>query len=76
MSLQKFLILQDKANHFVYGALWALIGVLVASPTAGMLFCLFWAVAREMSGPTSPDLRDVLWTLAGGAAVCLPGFVA
>jgi hypothetical protein len=66
----------DKANHFVYGAVIAALGLMVHSPEAGAMACLIFAVGKEaadrISGAGNPELADALATVAGGAAVLLP----
>jgi hypothetical protein len=66
----------DKANHFVYGALIALVVALTADPLTAMLVCGIAAAAKEardlMTRRGTPDLFDFLCTLAGGLVVVLP----
>lgn len=69
------LIDQDKANHFVYGALIAatsfpLVGWWAAVP------CALIAFGKEgydylHRDKHTPDLMDTAWTLAGSSAVLL-----
>lgn len=65
----------DKANHAVYGAVAASAGGL-HSVAAGASLCAVLAISKEVydraSGKGTPDIKDALSTLAGGALVLLP----
>lgn len=65
----------DKANHFVAGALIALLGLLGGAPWAVVL-CVAAALGRELYNVwragwawSAWSWPDVAWTLAGGALV-------
>lgn len=65
----------DKANHAVYGALAACLGAL-HSVVIGAELCAVLAIGKEVydraSGKGTPDIKDAVWTVAGGAPVLLP----
>lgn len=69
------LIAQDKANHFVYGALGTFAVQLMSDPLTALIVCGLVAAAKEfydhVSKKGTPDLFDFLWTLGGGAVVAL-----
>ena len=69
------LIPQDKANHFVYGAILASAGALY-SIEVGAALCLAVAVGKEIydrvSGKGHPEIADIVATVVGGAVVLLP----
>lgn len=67
------IIPQDKANHFVYGALAGLLGTLLAGPVGGIALAAVVALVREATGETPWDWMDILWTVAGGAVAPLAG---
>lgn len=69
--MDRLLIPQDKANHFVYGALSALLGVLIGGPIAGVAVAAAVALVREATGDAPWSWPDVAWTVAGGASVAL-----
>jgi len=71
--VNKFLVPQDKANHFVYGALAGLLGTLIASPIVGIALAAAVALAREALNETPWSWADIAWTLAGGAVAPLGG---
>ena len=65
----------DKANHFVYGSLVALVGLLLGVlPAAVMVLAV--AFGKEIfdlaTARGTPDGLDALATVAGGAAVVAP----
>lgn len=70
------LIPQDKANHFVYGAV---AGALAAAATghlnAALIAAAVLGFAKELydlaTKTGTPDWRDVAWTAAGGVCVWL-----
>ena len=65
----------DKANHVAYGAALAALGGL-HSVLAGAVLCVLFAVGKEVADKVrktgTPEVRDVVATLAGGALVLLP----
>lgn len=65
----------DKANHFVYGSLVALVGLLFGVLPAAVMV-LVAAFGKEIfdlaTGRGTPDGFDALATVAGGAAVVAP----
>jgi hypothetical protein len=69
--VERFVIPQDKANHFVYGALAALLGTLLAGPIAGVALAATVAIVREATGATPFSWPDIGWTVAGGLTVAL-----
>ena len=66
---------QDKANHFIYGAVLASAGALY-SHEAGAALCLVVAVGKEVydrvSRKGTPEVADAVATVIGGAVVLLP----
>lgn len=66
---------EDKLRHYLAGSLAAAAGGL-HSVLIGALLCAALAIGKEVYDRVSkrgtPDLLDVVWTLAGGAAVLLP----
>ena len=64
---------QDKANHAIYGAAAAFVGLALMSMPAGALLCFAVAAGKEVydkwRGGT-PDVVDFAATLAGGGFVC------
>lgn len=82
MNLEKLPQLpQDKANHFIYGALASVAGVVVASAigmppaTLALLFSAGVGIAKELwdktTGLGDPDILDALATAAGGLPAAL-----
>lgn len=69
-------IAQDKANHWVYGSLIASIGTFIAGPVVGLIACLTFALLKELNDLVlkkgTPEVQDVVATVAGGATVVLP----
>ncbi len=67
MDISKFMLEQDKANHFVYGAVACVLG--------GMWACALVAVGKEVydyvSKKGTPSVKDALFTIAGGVCVYL-----
>lgn len=66
---------EDKLRHYLAGSLLAAVGGL-HSVAGGALLCAALAVAKEVydrvSGRGTPDWRDAVWTLVGGAITLLP----
>lgn len=66
---------QDKANHFVYGAISAAVGAMY-DPLAGAALCFVLAWGKEIydrvSGKGTPDKLDAIWTMLGGAVALAP----
>lgn len=70
---------KDKYQHFTFGALIALAAMLVAlplnawwggfPPLVSMLAVVIAALIKERKIDARADLRDILWTLAGGGVV-------
>lgn len=70
---------KDKYQHFTLGAVIALAAMLVAlplrawwggfPPLVSMLAVVVAAVLKERRIDAKADLNDIIWTLAGGAAV-------
>lgn len=72
------LIPQDKANHFVYGAVAGALAVQITGhPNAALVIAVVLGFVKELydlaTGRGTPDWRDVVWTAAGGACVWLGG---
>lgn len=67
MDISKFMLEQDKANHFVYGAVACVLG--------GMWACALVAVGKEVYDYISkkgiPSVKDAVATIAGGISVYL-----
>lgn len=67
---------QDKANHFLYGAVITCAAVFVLDPKDALLACMAIAVAKEIVDKITHrgacDALDAVFTVAGGAAVVLP----
>ena len=64
-SFERIEIESDKANHFVYGAVVTMLG----------LVCLAVAVLKEVWDHfygSKFDIMDIVWTLLGGAVVLAP----
>jgi hypothetical protein len=79
------LIAHDKANHYLYGSVIALVTFLVAfnipsvavfASIAALIATTIMAVAKELydkySGTGTPDFYDIVYTVAGGIVVLLP----
>ena len=66
----------DKANHFVYGAFIASIGIVLFGTLIGMALCVILAVLKEVYDHWHPnhqaDLFDAVWTVLGGLVVMFP----
>lgn len=70
---------KDKYQHFILGAVIALVALLTALPLgawwrgfpllASLLAVISAAVLKERRFDTAADLNDILSTLAGGAVV-------
>lgn len=72
---------QDKANHFVYGAVIAAIVMTVFGPTVAVVVTLAVAALKELSdwwqnyhnaGSHGVEFDDALATIFGGATVLAP----
>ena len=65
----------DKLRHYLVGSLAAAVGGL-HSVAAGALLCAALAIGKEvydrLSKRGTPDWRDAVWTLVGGAITLLP----
>lgn len=72
------LIPQDKANHFVYGAILYLLFSIVLSPVNSLVFTSLIAIGKEMfdriSKRGNAEALDFLWTLMGAFVVYMGGF--
>ena len=66
---------QDKANHFLYGAVIVALASIINIPAAVFVCCAV-AVAKELvdayTGTGEPSYSDILWTLFGGVTVLIP----
>lgn len=70
------LIEQDKANHALVGATITALATLSLGPWLALVPCAIAAVGKELYDQQhrdahTPDWRDCVWTLAGGALVAL-----
>lgn len=71
----KLLIPQDKANHFIYGLILAIIGAIIFAIIGlnfligAIVFSVVFGALKELydkySGKGDPDIRDFLATCAG-----------
>lgn len=70
------LMAQDKANHWVYGSVIASVGTFIAGPVVGLIACVTFALFKEFRDYVlkngTPEVLDVVATVAGGATVVLP----
>jgi hypothetical protein len=67
--MDKFLIDQDKANHFVYGAIFCSVISLFISPITALLLTAMLGIAKELwdiSNEGTKELSDFIWTTFGG----------
>lgn len=67
--MDKLLIDQDKANHFVYGAIFCSIVSLFTSPITALLLTALLGVAKELwdiGNKGTKEFVDFLWTTLGG----------
>jgi uncharacterized protein YfiM (DUF2279 family) len=76
--LNKLLIPQDKANHFVYGATISALAIRASgSRNAGLVAAAVFAIGKELydwiTGKGSPDWHDAAWTILGGVVVWAGG---
>lgn len=71
--IKLMLIPQDKANHFIYGAVIFTLGNAWLGTENGILLALFFAIGKEMYDALDhkPDWKDVLWTMIGAGVACL-----
>ena len=71
--IKAMVIPQDKANHFVYGAVIFMLGNAWLGSQNGVLLALFFALGKEMYDALDhkPDWKDVLWTMLGAGVCCL-----
>lgn len=80
---------QDKANHFVYGALIAAVVSCVSSPWWALVVVSAFAILKELSdawqnyksssdpliGPHGVEFWDAAATMLGGAVVIAPQLI-
>ena len=75
-SFERIEIERDKANHFVYGAVVTMLGLVFGIGTVWSFgVCLAVAVLKEVWDHfygSGFDLMDIVWTLLGGAVVLAP----
>ena len=72
MITKYFLIPQDKANHFVYGAILTALASFVIAPMFAVLLALLVAVIKEWRDEHSNgtvESMDVAWTMFGSITV-------
>lgn len=66
----------DKANHFIYGAVIAAIGIVLFGVAIGVALCVAMAVLKEVYDHWHPnhqaDVYDAAWTILGGLVVMFP----
>lgn len=61
------LIKQDKANHFIYGAIiTALIFGIIQEPILSIYLCFIIASVKEVYDGDRFSFLDIIWTVAGG----------
>jgi hypothetical protein len=61
------LIKQDKANHFIYGAIiTALIFGIIQEPILSIYLCFIIASLKEVYDGDRFSFLDIIWTVAGG----------
>jgi hypothetical protein len=61
------LIKQDKANHFIYGAIiTALIFGIIQEPILSIYLCFIIASLKEAYDGDRFSFLDIIWTVAGG----------
>lgn len=65
------IIKEDKANHFIYGAILTALSLSVLSPLISGLICVVIAIGKELVGKqlkknTTFNLVDALATMSGG----------
>lgn len=69
--MQALMLPHDKANHFLWGAIVAQAGNVPFDLLVGAAMCAAVAIGKEVydrtSGKGTPDVKDALATLAGGA---------
>jgi len=65
--LDILLIKQDKANHFIYGAIiTALIFGIIQEPILSIYLCFIIASVKEVYDGDRFSFLDIIWTIAGG----------
>jgi hypothetical protein len=65
------IIKEDKANHFIYGAILTALSLSVLSPLISGLICVVIAIGKELVDKqlkknTTFNLADALATMSGG----------
>jgi protein-S-isoprenylcysteine O-methyltransferase Ste14 len=61
------LIKQDKANHFIYGAIiTALIFGIIQEPILSIYLCFIIASCKEVFDGDRFSFLDIIWSVAGG----------
>ena len=61
------LIKQDKANHFIYGAIiTALIFGIIQEPILSIYLCFIIASLKEVYDGDRFSFLDIIWTVVGG----------
>ncbi len=75
-SFERMEIESDKANHFVYGAVVTMLGLVFGIGVVWSFgVCLAVAVLKEVWDHfygSKFDIMDIAWTLIGGAVVLAP----
>jgi|TARA_R110000868_G_scaffold353638_4_gene614820 hypothetical protein len=60
-------IKQDKANHFIYGAIiTALIFGIIQLPILSLYLCAIIGTLKEVYDGNRFSFLDIIWTIAGG----------
>ena len=63
---EAILIDQDKANHFIYGAIiTAIIFLIIGMPILSLLLCAIIANLKEIYD-SKFSVLDIIWTVGGG----------
>jgi hypothetical protein len=69
------LIPEDKANHFLYGALAFLVIYWLSDPWMAVFGCIVVAVGKELwdllTGKGNSEVADFVWTIVGSLTVFL-----
>lgn len=74
LTMGKFLIDRDKANHFVYGAIFCSIVSVFASPITALILTAMLGIAKELwdiSNDGTKEFADFIWTTFGGTVSIL-----
>lgn len=79
-SFERFELDKDKANHFLYGSVITMFGIIFGMGIVWSLaICLVVAVMKEIWDffyGSGFDWLDIFWTLMGSVVVVLPFFLS